>query len=426
MQNNIFSKLKRLKRLIADVIGGKNIFLALKKPIRTEGKPNAVEIDNSTELPLLTLEELLQSKNNCQAIVVPEEQVQVIQHALSVSSSNESEHKFYCTHTFRAPELRLERLTDQYWFPESGFLISKQGKAWRHSILGQYGDPNFLTTYAVEERINDDKSKSYFFYEHLLHNAPIIDAPYLITSHYASHNFGHFMLDMVPLIQLAFSKNLTPISKPLLNWQNPIYQIVGFDPNTVKTVKHRAVLLKEVFVSNRHNAESTYAASPNHRQVFADLFHKLPASNPAESKFERIFISRGVSRNRDIKNRTALELALRDLGFTIIRPEEFSFERQARLFSQADIIVSEFGAVMANVVFCRPGTKIIELIPENQNDPWSSHLCASMKLEHITLFHKVDDADREAFEIGGRIHTNIFFKFEANIPTIVNVIKKLN
>ena len=63
------------------------------------------------------------------------------------------------------------------------------------------------------------------------------------------------------------------------------------------------------------------------------------------------------------------------------------------LFSTADVIVAEFGAAMANVVFCRPGTKIVEIIAEGQHDPWSAHLCAMLELEHVVLFQKQSEQD---------------------------------
>jgi capsular polysaccharide biosynthesis protein len=417
--------LRRVKRIAIDLLIKKRNF-AYATVGHTPRKPPPVEIDHATDLPIVTLHRLLTEQTPAQTIVVPAQSVQVTNHRFSIASSNQDEQKFYCDHEFSAPELSLERLVDQYWFPESGFLISKNGKAWRHSVLGQYGDPNFLTTYAVEERINENGRKEHSFYKHLLHDAPVVTGIHLITSHYASHNFGHFMMDMVPLIQLALKQNLSVISKPLLDWQKPIYRSIGLNPETVITFPQRAVLLKEVLVSNRHNAVSTYAASPDHRRIFNSILQNVLKSEHATQQTARIFISRGESRNRDIKNRNELEVALENEGFQTIRPEKLSFENQALLFSQAEIIVSEFGAVMANLVFCKPGTKIIEIIPENQNDPWSSHLCASMELEHVVLFHKVKDEDRELFEIAGRIHNNIFFKFDADINAIIDRVRRMS
>jgi capsular polysaccharide biosynthesis protein len=69
-----------------------------------------------------------------------------------------------------------------------------------------------------------------------------------------------------------------------------------------------------------------------------------------------------------------------------VQPEKLSLDDQVMLFAGADVIVAEFGAAMANVVFCRPGVKIVEIIPEGQFDTWSANLCAAYELEHVVLF----------------------------------------
>jgi capsular polysaccharide biosynthesis protein len=52
---------------------------------------------------------------------------------------------------------------------------------------------------------------------------------------------------------------------------------------------------------------------------------------------------------------------LRGLGFTVVAPETLSFAEQARLFAGAEAVVAPHGAALANAVFCRPGTRIVEL-----------------------------------------------------------------
>jgi Glycosyltransferase 61 len=384
-----------------------------------------ISIDQLTILKDVSIEEILVSNEPSKVMVVPEIQVEARLHKLSVLPNKLTEKEIYINHKFSAPGLRLECLFDQYWFPQYGFLVSKNGKVWRHSTLGQYADPHFLTTYAVENRQMDDGSKAYFFHEHLLKDAPIIDKPSLITSHYASHNYGHFMLDMVPLIQLGMKLGLSMISRPMLEWQKPIYQRVGVDPKSVTTYSERSIFLKKVFYSTRHLALSTHAASPNHREVFAEILQNIPQPPNTTRPRRRIFLSRGDVRSRNLRNRAVLEEILHKEGFETVRPELLTFDEQALLFSDADFIVSEFGAVMTNVVFCRPGTKVVEIIPEGQGDPWSRHLCASLDLEHITLSHTVKDADRESYEIAGRIHTDIFYSYDANIELIRDVVKQL-
>lgn len=393
-------------------------------PASPTGTPE-ITIDRDTVLPDKPIDALLATAEPGQCIYVPEKYFNVTQHALSRLPAEAADQATYLTHSVRAPEMSLERLQDHYWFPESGFLVSKEGKAWRHSVLGQFSDPHFLTTYAVQDRHNEDGTITYIFHESLLRDAPVIEGLNLITSHYASHNYGHYLLDMVPLISTARDLKLNMLAKPLLKWQHAIYASVGIDPSRVREVDKRVVMLKDVIVSGRHNAMSTYATSPYHRQVFDGILARLPAPDSDTVRPKRLFLSRGVTKSRDLRNRDALAQALQPLGLTVVRPETFSFQEQAQLFANAELIVSEFGAVMANVVFCKPGTKIIEIIPEGQKDPWSAHMCGALDLEHVVLFHPVDDADREPIDIGGRSLNNIYFKYDADIDLVVDVVKKL-
>ena len=107
---------------------------------------------------------------------------------------------------------------------------------------------------------------------------------------------------------------------------------------------------------------------------------------PAMSTPERVLICRSLTNGRNLTNRAALIEALKALGFVAIQPEKLKFDEQVLLFAQADAIVCEFGAAMANAMFCKPGTKVVEIIAEGQHDPWSSHLFAMLGLEHVVLF----------------------------------------
>ena len=45
----------------------------------------------------------------------------------------------------------------------------------------------------------------------------------------------------------------------------------------------------------------------------------------------------------------------------VVQPERLALSVQIALFANADIIVAPHGAALTNIVFCRPGTALIEL-----------------------------------------------------------------
>ena len=52
-------------------------------------------------------------------------------------------------------------------------------------------------------------------------------------------------------------------------------------------------------------------------------------------------------------------------GFSIYKVGTLNFFEQIYLFNNAKTIIGAHGAAYANLVFCKPGTKIIDLIPDD-------------------------------------------------------------
>lgn len=51
-------------------------------------------------------------------------------------------------------------------------------------------------------------------------------------------------------------------------------------------------------------------------------------------------------------------------GFEIVEPQHFNAFEQVRLFSSASALLSASGSAFFNVVFCYPGTKMIDIESE--------------------------------------------------------------
>jgi capsular polysaccharide biosynthesis protein/tetratricopeptide (TPR) repeat protein len=95
------------------------------------------------------------------------------------------------------------------------------------------------------------------------------------------------------------------------------------------------------------------------RQQFLDD----AASQSAAVAATRLYISRKDTTSRRIINETAVMELLRDFGFQCVTLESRSVPAQAALLTTAEVVISPHGGGLTNLVFCRPGTKVIEIFP---------------------------------------------------------------
>jgi hypothetical protein len=76
----------------------------------------------------------------------------------------------------------------------------------------------------------------------------------------------------------------------------------------------------------------------------------------------RIYISRRKASSRGVGNDAEVTALLETYGFVEVRLEEHSLAGQIALFRQAEAIVAPHGAGLTNLVFCAPGTLVVEFI----------------------------------------------------------------
>ena len=172
-------------------------------------------------------------------------------HPLSVNSTT-TEKMHYVDHTVHAPAMTLEHLVDQYWFPALGLLVSETGQVWRHSFLGPVPG-------GVSRRHQGDRQTSPLpdgTREHRLHlerlsRAPRITGEHLLIADSDKPNFGHFMLDIVPLIHLGATTGMPMLGWTLRPWQRALIARLDVPPGLIREIRPRPVFLDHAIVSNR-------------------------------------------------------------------------------------------------------------------------------------------------------------------------------
>ena len=96
----------------------------------------------------------------------------------------------------------------------------------------------------------------------------------------------------------------------------------------------------------------------------------------------RLYVSRAGYR-RTVTNAAAVERILAAAGFEAYDPA--TADDPQRDFAEAAIVVGAHGAGMANIVWCRPGTRILEWLPSDHIQPYYYSLAEAAGLDYSCL-----------------------------------------
>jgi hypothetical protein len=108
---------------------------------------------------------------------------------------------------------------------------------------------------------------------------------------------------------------------------------------------------------------------------------------------EKLFVLR-KGKTRGVINQDELAENLMCRGWVAIDLEEYSLERQIALFANASQIIAEHGASLTNLLWCRPGTKVLELCATNFLNGCYEGIALCVGLDHRFETFEGDTANR--------------------------------
>ena len=97
--------------------------------------------------------------------------------------------------------------------------------------------------------------------------------------------------------------------------------------------------------------------------VLLRAHHRIP---PAAEADGLLFVSRGGAKLGALVNEAEVLAELMDYGFDFLAPRPEDHKATIEAFQSARIVVAAHGEALTNLLFCRPGTLIIELFASNQ------------------------------------------------------------
>lgn len=230
-------------------------------------------------------------------------------------------------------------------------------------------------------------AKHWTFRKLILPSSTYLSGMSLILASTGGDSYFHWMTDVLPRVRLA---------------ERAGYKVSHFDHfiiNKVKTDYQEETLsyLKIPFSKLREITEK-----PNgylcQRAVLPSL-PSYPGAVPPETiqyirsivpetsvqKGVKLYIERGKSKRRRIPEEGRIIDWLKMQNFRIIDCGEMSVKDQAAAFAHAELIVAPHGGALTNLMFCREGTKVVELLSSKYPNPCYRNLCGIAGLPYIGI-----------------------------------------
>lgn len=185
-----------------------------------------------------------------------------------------------------------------------------------------------------------------------------------------SDNYFHWMYDVLPRLEL-FRHSPIPIDRYIVNITEKPFQL-----ETLHALGVRKEQLIQAHPQMHLQVKNLVIGSWSCRSVFPKwpcyfLREKFltPEQYIPNKGRDRIYISRAHAKFRKVKNEDEIMHLLAQFGFKLVVLDSMSVSDQAQLFSNAEIIAAPHGAALYNLVFCSPGTKVIELFSPTYVSP---------------------------------------------------------
>lgn len=184
----------------------------------------------------------------------------------------------------------------------------------------------------------------------------------IVWIHPHSRIFGHFLIECLPKLFVILGLRRNGVGGSVyVSDQHPKYVYSYLD---LLEIDYKVVQSDQSVFAKKALVIEDYVGYKFPRFVVKEI-RAIGAKYRDGSTPERIYISRerlkSSSGFRVLSNEGEVVRLVQKFGFEVIYPEELSIEEQVRYFSNAKVVVGEYGSALHNSMFSDIGTKVVSI-----------------------------------------------------------------
>lgn len=177
--------------------------------------------------------------------------------------------------------------------------------------------------------------------------------------------YFHWLFDVLPrlgmLEQFGYEKERLYLQRRF-PFQRECLALLGVEDRRIIDCEEHSILSASTLIVPCHQIMDGRAFPDWALRFLRDRL--LPAARgEARPAGRRLYLSRAGASHRRVANEREILATLGGYGFDVVRPEALSLAQQIRHFRDAEAIVAPHGGGLANLAFCSPPCRVIELFP---------------------------------------------------------------
>jgi len=273
------------------------------------------------------------------------------------------------------PEAAITILENAKVISSSGIIISKE-KVLITDFSRKFGVP------ILKRQL---KSWSFNMIEHPYTKVAIVTTE-------GANTYYHWLFDILPRIFLLEKSGLMNeiesfvFPELMYDFQRESLLKIGFPLEKILEIKpNEYIEAKEMILPSLPSKLGTV------NKWALDFLRSRLGEHSSKNDVNKIYISRKNANQRRLLNEDEIINFLRVEGYLIVFAEDLSFEQQITIFANANVVISPHGSGLSNIIFCSPGTKVIELFYGEFIVPCFWLIAQQLKLEYYSGFSRVPE-----------------------------------
>ncbi|WP_248927712.1 glycosyltransferase 61 family protein [Paenibacillus hamazuiensis] len=270
--------------------------------------------------------------------------------------------------------------------PEQFVAVVPWGRVWGPN--GAVCTPDHKLLWDISLEYNKQPYQHSIFSETVL--PPLIKSneTVAVLTSVASSNYYHWLFDVLPRFELLRRSGI-PIDRFIINRQSR----PRFQAETLAALGIPEEKLLDCNESTHLEARTLVVSSMpgctgQVPKWVSDYLKKQLLGNSKTNPFsgyERIYITRAHTKYRKVINEDEVIRFLEGYGFHPVALEFLTVQEEAQLFASAKVVVAPHGAGLTNLIYCNPGTKVVEIFAPNYVHPVYWVLSHNLGLDYYYL-----------------------------------------